>query len=171
MVHTLKLATPHRIFAKDFAGVPWRVVIDVWALVFAIAILAWRIHEIQQRNKIEFTERTAHFAVVKGYYDRVMAYSEAYGRPIFMWTGVHHASPAESTLYERLRLDLRDPRIRYWYTDTWFNIAWYDPSQGRRFDPSQIAIRGEWPPDARWYAYMRWYVNHPSPRRHTTWVK
>ena len=170
MVHTLKLAAPHRIFAKDFVGIPWRVVIDIWALVLSIALLAWRIHDLQRRNTIELTERTAQFALVRSYYDRVMAYSEAYGRPIFMWTGVHHATPAESTLYERLRLDLRDPRIRYWYTDTWFRIAYVDSALGARKQP-QVIMGGEWPADARWYAYMRWYVNHPAPHRKTTWVK
>jgi hypothetical protein len=168
MVHALKLAMPRR---RDLAGVPWRIVLDVWALTLSLGVLAWRMHELQERNQVVFSERTAHFAVVKGYYDRVLAYSETYGRPIFVWTGVHHASAAESTLYENLRLDLRDPRIRYWYDDTHFQIAWYDPIQTRKPDRSQIVVRGEWPPDARWYAYMRWYVNHPSPRRHTTWVK
>lgn len=170
MVHTLRLAMPRRTLAQELEGA-WRTIIDVLALVVSLAVLWWRIHDLNERNRVEFTERTAQFAVVKGYYDRVLDYSEKYGRPVFVWTGVHHASPAESTLYEQLRLDLRDPRIRYWYDDTHFLVGWYDRVQTRKPDHSQIVIRGEWPADARWYAYMRWYVNIPSKHRHTTLLK
>jgi hypothetical protein len=98
---------------------------------------------------------------MKQYADRVQSYAEQYGRPIFMWTGVRHASAAESTLYETLRLDLRDKRIRYWYGDESFSIAWYDP---RATSPEQMILSRPWPAEARWYAHVRWVVNHPRPK-------
>ena len=151
--------------AQDFADFPVRKVVGVVALLVACAVLALRIHDLQSRNRVEFSERTAKFAIVKNLSDRLLTYSEQYGRPVFMWTGVHHASAAESTLYENLRLALLDERVRYWYSDRGYSIAWWDPKQARRPDASQIVIQNEWPVDAAYYARWRWYVNHPVPPR------
>ena len=130
-----------------------------------MAILVVRIQHLQSLNRVEFSTRTAQFEVVKKLSDRLLTYSEEYGRPVFMWTGVQHASPAESTLYEHLRMDLRDARIRYWYDDRRYAIAWYDEKQTRVPDRSQIVVSNLWPADAAYYARWRWYVNHPVPPR------
>jgi hypothetical protein len=161
----LRLQLARRTMADDLAEFPVRRLADCAGLVFALLILGFRIQSLQSRNRVEFSERTARFAVVKRLSDRVLSYSEQYGRPIFMWTGVNHASAAESTLYENLRLDLRDQRVRYWYSDRSYSIAWWDPLQARRPDRSQIVISNAWPVDAAYYARWRWYVNHPVPPR------
>ena len=161
----MRLALARKTMADDLAEFPVRRIVDVAALIVACAVLTLRVQSIQKRNRVEFTERTAQFAVVKAYSDRILTYSEQYGRPIFVWTGVRHQSAAESTLYETLRLDLRDPRIRYWYGDEAYYIAWYDVKQTRKADRSQIVISNPWPVDAAFYARYRWYVNHPVPPR------
>ena len=130
----MRLALERKTLADDLAQLPLRRILDVAALIVACAVLTLRIRDLRARTRIEFTERTARFAVVKGYSDRVLNYAEQYGRPIFVWTGVRHASAAESTLYETLRLDLRDPRIRYWYADRSYCIGWYDLRQARKPD-------------------------------------
>lgn len=161
----MRLALERKSMADDLAEFPVRRVLDVAALVVACTVLTLRIQSLQHRNRVEFSERTAQFAVVKSYSDRILTYAEQYGRPIFVWTGVRHASAAESTLYENLRLELRDARVRYWYDDSKYFVAWYDEKQTRRPDESQIVITNPWPPDAAFYARYRWYVNHPVPPR------
>lgn len=161
----MRLALERKTLADDLAELPLRRILDVAALIVACAVLTFRIRDLRARSRVELSERSARFAVVKGYSDRVLNYAEQYGRPIFVWTGVHHASAAESTLYENLRLDLRDRRIRYWYSDSHYSIAWYDPKQTRNPDRDQIVITNAWPADAAYYARWRWYVNHPVPPR------
>lgn len=155
----------HTRLRDDLGKLPWRRIVDVAALIVASTALTLRIQSLQARNRVELSERAQRFAVVKKYSDRVLTYAEQYGRPIFAWTGVHHSSAAESTLYENLRLDLRDRRIRYWYDDRGYYIAWYDPRQSRSPDRSQVVVSNKWPDDAAFYARYRWYVNHPLPPR------
>ncbi|HET9425272.1 MAG TPA: hypothetical protein VFO55_07875 [Gemmatimonadaceae bacterium] len=159
---TIRLQLTRRGPIAELADLPWRTIAGVAALVVASTILAVRIQHLRARNTVEWSERTAQFAVVKRYSDRVLSYAEQYGRPVFAWTGVRHSSAAESTLYENLRLDLRDPRIRYWYGEDAYVVAWYDPEAGRT-GPGVVAVTNPWPPEARFYAHVRWVVNHPVP--------
>ena len=160
----MQLRLKTRTFRDDLAELPLRRIISVFCLIAAVSVLAVRVRHLRSLNQVELAPRAEKLAVLDHYSKRVLSYAEQYGRPVFAWTGVRHSSAAESTLYENLRLDLRDERIRYWYGDERFTIAWWDPRQGRS-GRDVIAVSYPWPREAAFYAHVRWIVNHPVPPR------
>jgi hypothetical protein len=119
----MQLELPRPTLKDDLSMLPLRRIGGIAALLVASAFLTWRIHDLREARTLELSPRAARIMTVKRLHDRVLSYSEQYGRPIFVWTGVRHSSAAESTLYERLRRDLVDSSVRYWYDDATFQIA------------------------------------------------
>lgn len=150
----------------DFRELPLRRLGSVFGLALSIAILCWRIDSLRQRNHLELSPRAAKIIKIKRLTDRLMAYSETYGRPIFAWTGVRHVSPAESTVYERLRLALRDSTIEYRYDDKSFTIQWFGEGGRKDTIEGRIALRRDWPKEAALYAQTRWAAFDPGPGRY-----
>lgn len=147
----------------DLDMLPLRRMAGLAAFILATAVLAWRIDYLRSLVIVELSPRAEAITIVKRLHDRVLSYSEQYGRPVFAWTGVRHSSAAESTLYQNLRLDLRDERVRYSYGEEIFSITWIGEEGRMVRDSAPIVLSNQWPPDARFYAHVRWVVNHPVP--------
>ena len=156
----------HMARKDDFRELPLRRIGSVFGLVLSIAILYARVESLRQRNHLELTPRAAKIIKVKRLTDRLMSYSETYGRPIFAWTGMRHSSPAESTVYERLRLDLRDSTIEYRYDDKSFTIQWFGEGGRKDTIEGRIALHRDWPKEAALYAQTRWAAFDPGPGRY-----
>lgn len=158
---------PMRSIYSELRSVPVRRLAGVLALIAASTTLALRIHSLNTPTRLELGPRAEMYAIVRALTDRVYEYSEQYGRPIFMLTGVRHVSPAESTLYERLRIDLTDDRILYMYSDQAFTIVWDDgrPRYWPSRRPPPIGLSRDWPASAAKYARTRWMAYDPGPYR------
>ncbi len=161
----MRLQLPRRTLKDDLRVLPLRRIAGIAGLLVASAMLWWRIADLRASRTLALSTRAERIMVVKRLHDRVLSYSEQYGRPIFVWTGVRHSSAAESTLYQRLRRDLVDSSVRYWYDDKSFRVAWYYDRPSPRPEDAQIVLSNEWPESASRYAHARWVVFHPVPPR------
>jgi hypothetical protein len=149
----------------DLREFPLRRIGGLVALALSIAILDWRVQSLRARNHLELTPRAAKIMKVKGLTDRLLTYSTTYGRPVFAWTGVWHMSPAESTMYENLRLALRDSTVEYRYSDESFTVSWFGEGGRRDTVEGRIALTRKWPAEAALYAKTRWMAYDPGPYR------
>lgn len=156
---------PGRSIYSELRSFPIRTLVGIVALVAASLTLAFRIRELRRPPRLELGPRAEKLWIVRSLSKRVFEYSEQYGRPIFMLTGVHHISPAESTLYEGLRNDLNDHRIRYTYGDEGFWISWDDGDREyfRRGGVRTITQTYKWPKSAAEYTHARWVAYQPRP--------
>jgi hypothetical protein len=157
---------PVRSFYRELRSVPFRKLAGLLALTGASLILAWRIDHLRNPPQLELGPRAEMLATIRSLGDRVLQYSEQYGRPVFMMIGVHHVSAAESTLYVNLRRDLADSRVRYSFGDEGFSIRWNDErwypwSRG----PQPIRQEYVWPKSASEYTHARWVAYSPPPWR------
>jgi hypothetical protein len=159
------LQVAHRSLVDDLRELPLRRLAGIAALVLSIATLDWRIRSLRDESRLELSPRAAKIMKVKRLTDRLSRYAETWGRPVFAWTGVHHMSAAESTVYEGLRRDLADEAIEYRYDDRTFTIQWFGEGGRRDTIEGRIALHRDWPPEAALYARTRWIVHDPGPYR------